>query len=598
MPSPNGGAACGNKQRDASEQCDGTEGCGDNCVCMAGWRPTSSGCTRCGNAVVDAGELCDGTVGCNATSCQCEREWTWSNASSTCTRCGNMRVDDWREECDDPSAACVACNSAMPCEGLAEDGCTGNAACQWCASAGSCVPRELGGTCARCSDLATSPEECASRAGCSWCATRATCLDAGKGGSCEACSALGIDHVLVVPDGGAMPGGGGARDVCEDHGGECRWCGARSQCVGRDDPCPGCAGRPRGACAGECQWCAATLACADASAAGAGECSCSARAAGGDCERSAGCRSCAALSSCVAKAATCPSSRSFTSADDCASRGFAWCSATQLCLPGGQQCVGCANMSSLLCGAYASCRLCGAKAYAKLHGSYEAIESGAEATALTNLTGALLITYRVAPSKTDIDDLFRKLEAHDKVDHVMCCNINGERSMAAEKRLGLVTKHSYALLQAVQVPLGGSCIERLVQLRNPWGNTEWSGAWSNSNPRWTPQLHQQLGDFAAHFGNIIVLLVKNRYQCRTVWAQLRSQREGFSHDARVHAEELFSCEAALGAGRYLLVVEAHPDYPLTSIVVGMYGDFADAQITPMGSVQKGAYDFVEVNPQK
>eukprot|EP00727_Mastigamoeba_balamuthi_P000506 m51a1_g10452 hypothetical protein (398) ;mRNA; f:90393-92287 len=360
MPSPNGGAACGNKQRDASEQCDGTEGCGDNCVCMAGWRPTSSGCTRCGNAVVDAGELCDGTVGCNATSCQCEREWTWSNASSTCTRCGNMRVDDWQEECDDPSAACVACNSAMPCEGLAEDGCTGNAACQWCASAGSCVPRELGGTCARCSDLATSPEECASRAGCSWCATRATCLDAGKGGSCEACSALGIDHVLVVPDGGAMPGGGGARDVCEDHGGECRWCGARSQCVGRDDPCPGCAGRPRGACAGECQWCAATLACADASAAGAGECSCSARAAGGDCERSAGCRSCAALSSCVAKAATCPSSRSFTSADDCASRGFAWCSATQLCLPGGQQCVGCANMSSLLCGAYASCRLCGA----------------------------------------------------------------------------------------------------------------------------------------------------------------------------------------------------------------------------------------------
>eukprot|EP00727_Mastigamoeba_balamuthi_P000535 m51a1_g10479 hypothetical protein (180) ;mRNA; r:37214-37937 len=149
-------------------------------------------------------------------------------------------------------------------------------------------------------------------------------------------------------------------------------------------------------------------------------------------------------------------------------------------------------------------------------------------------------------------------------------------------------------------------------------------------------------DFAAHFGNIIVLLVKNGYQCRTVRAQLRSQREGFSvsiptgcrmslclfqrdvprmgalrvclfseapggRGAQAHAsttrvymvaEELFSCEAALGAGRYVLVVEAHPDYPLTSIVVGMYGDFADAQITPMGSVQKGAYDFVEVNPQK
>eukprot|EP00727_Mastigamoeba_balamuthi_P000533 m51a1_g10477 putative calpain family cysteine protease (413) ;mRNA; r:13668-18915 len=334
------------------------------------------------------------------------------------------------------------------------------------------------------------------------------------------------------------------------------------------------------------------------------------------------------------------------------------------------------------------------KAYAKLHGSYEAIESGTEATALTNLTGALLITYRVAPSKTDIDDLFRKLKAHDKYwlaseraeersageDHDRCgtessdsepprrdveVEVLGSRghhvqvprdAAGMDTTLNVVQLSSllaevanlvekillrlesteieriiewkqsckdtiYALLQAVQVPLGSGCIEHLVQLCNPWSNTD--------------------QDFA-HFGNIIVLLVKNGYQCQMVQAQLRSQHEGFSvsiltdcrmslclfqcnmprmgalcmclfskvprgRGAQAHAsttrvymvtEELFSCEAALGAGRYVLVIEVHPDYPLTFIVVSMYGDFANVQITPIGSVQKGAYDFVEVNPSQ
>ena len=34
---------------------------------------------------------------------------------------------------------------------------------------------------------------------------------------------------------------------------------------------------------------------------------------------------------------------------------------------------------------------------------------------------------------------------------------------------------------------------RLVQLRNPWGHTEWQGDWSDASPLWTDQLK-------AHFG--------------------------------------------------------------------------------------------------
>jgi len=29
---------------------------------------------------------------------------------------------------------------------------------------------------------------------------------------------------------------------------------------------------------------------------------------------------------------------------------------------------------------------------------------------------------------------------------------------------------------------------RLVELRNPWGSGEWTGAYSDNSPEWTPEL--------------------------------------------------------------------------------------------------------------
>ncbi len=30
-------------------------------------------------------------------------------------------------------------------------------------------------------------------------------------------------------------------------------------------------------------------------------------------------------------------------------------------------------------------------------------------------------------------------------------------------------------------------------LRNPWGEGEWTGAWSDNSPEWTPELRQLVG---------------------------------------------------------------------------------------------------------
>lgn len=50
---------------------------------------------------------------------------------------------------------------------------------------------------------------------------------------------------------------------------------------------------------------------------------------------------------------------------------------------------------------------------------------------------------------------------------------------------GLVSSHEYSLLSAHEVYVNGETL-RLVRLRNPWGEKEWNGDWSDHSPLWTP----------------------------------------------------------------------------------------------------------------
>lgn len=48
---------------------------------------------------------------------------------------------------------------------------------------------------------------------------------------------------------------------------------------------------------------------------------------------------------------------------------------------------------------------------------------------------------------------------------------------------GIVQGHAYTLLQVIELMFNNR-IERLVQLRNPWGKGESVGKWSDSDPNW------------------------------------------------------------------------------------------------------------------
>eukprot|EP00750_Incisomonas_marina_P031679 INCI8276.3.p1 GENE.INCI8276.3~~INCI8276.3.p1 ORF type:complete len:1005 (+),score=141.56 INCI8276.3:126-3140(+) len=157
------------------------------------------------------------------------------------------------------------------------------------------------------------------------------------------------------------------------------------------------------------------------------------------------------------------------------------------------------------------------KAWAKVHGSYFHIDGGGSpGDAMRALTGAPSqslhfqnlrhsnVTFKRAPSigpsgvgrladlhegtGDDADShVFRQLLQGTQIGHLICASVP-ETDITAQS-CGLVTGHSYALLDAVEIQPGdmgwdGPTPLRLVQLRNPWGKFEWKGAWSENSNEW------------------------------------------------------------------------------------------------------------------
>ena len=136
------------------------------------------------------------------------------------------------------------------------------------------------------------------------------------------------------------------------------------------------------------------------------------------------------------------------------------------------------------------------KAYAKIHGSYEALDAGFMNESLVDLTGA-------APGSVQILDLFATCMKNGRPDKEKAMTLLENRTFGtllqgassdnggSEEPLGngLHSGHAYSINQVKRTSTG----ETLVQLRNPWGGHEWTGAWSDKDPRWTPALKAEMG---------------------------------------------------------------------------------------------------------
>ena len=186
------------------------------------------------------------------------------------------------------------------------------------------------------------------------------------------------------------------------------------------------------------------------------------------------------------------------------------------------------------------------KAFAKFLGSYANLQGGFPFCALEALTGDLTLNFtwmadsgswskvfynvdlkrihseRIQgvrdPTKIASQTMFRRLKEWDDKGYLVVAGTDGQdqQTMSGSRSgSGIVDGHAYSIIHVKQV-----LNHQLLCIRNPWGQHEWNGDWSDKSDLWNkhPQVKKKLykechhdgqfwmcmADFQKHFGKVSV----------------------------------------------------------------------------------------------
>uniref|UniRef100_A0A8C9YZA0 Calpain 9 n=1 Tax=Sander lucioperca TaxID=283035 RepID=A0A8C9YZA0_SANLU len=122
------------------------------------------------------------------------------------------------------------------------------------------------------------------------------------------------------------------------------------------------------------------------------------------------------------------------------------------------------------------------KAYAKLHGSYESLKGGSTMEAMEDFTGGVAEIYE---TKSAPGNLYAIMKNAIDRGSMMGCSIDITSSAESEAKTttGLVKGHAYSITGLDEVIVRGQKVQ-LVRIRNPWGQVEWNGPWSDDAREW------------------------------------------------------------------------------------------------------------------
>lgn len=163
------------------------------------------------------------------------------------------------------------------------------------------------------------------------------------------------------------------------------------------------------------------------------------------------------------------------------------------------------------------------KAFAKLCGSYAALDGGRTLWALHAMTGDVCFPVYRRPDGTwqrnevryvgsaadrckiaeyrtddvwDSAELFERVLQYARTGAIIAAGrFNSEGTEVRDSERGVVSGHAYSVLAVealTSLPSGRRF--QLVKLRNPWGSFAWRGDWSDSSEQWAryPDLRERL----------------------------------------------------------------------------------------------------------
>ncbi|XP_007546344.1 calpain-2 catalytic subunit-like isoform X1 [Poecilia formosa] len=122
------------------------------------------------------------------------------------------------------------------------------------------------------------------------------------------------------------------------------------------------------------------------------------------------------------------------------------------------------------------------KAYAKINGCYEALSGGSTIEGFEDFTGGIAERHELARPDPH---LFKIIQKALKRGSLLGCSIDITSAADSEAitHRKLVKGHAYSVTGADQVEYQGDMVQ-LIRIRNPWGQVEWTGAWSDNSSEW------------------------------------------------------------------------------------------------------------------
>uniref|UniRef100_A0A0A1XHT6 Calpain-B n=1 Tax=Zeugodacus cucurbitae TaxID=28588 RepID=A0A0A1XHT6_ZEUCU len=126
------------------------------------------------------------------------------------------------------------------------------------------------------------------------------------------------------------------------------------------------------------------------------------------------------------------------------------------------------------------------KAYAKLHGSYEALKGGTTCEAMEDFTGGVTEWYDLKEAPPNLFNILIKAMNRNSL---MGCSLEPDPNVfEAETPRGLIRGHAYSISRVCMIDIHTPNRQGklpMIRMRNPWGNdAEWNGPFSDNSAEW------------------------------------------------------------------------------------------------------------------